>query len=102
MKIYEVFTTDIWNNNYLIGFFKNLDDCIDIINLDIDEPEAKLQKGDITEYPSTLSMVFDTYIGDILNCRGVNTDNISEDTLSIQIRGFILDSELVIENLQSL
>lgn len=32
MKIYQVFLQDEWNNNYLLGFFKSLDDCIPEVN----------------------------------------------------------------------
>ena len=28
MKIYQIFFTDEYNNNYDLGFFKNLDDAV--------------------------------------------------------------------------
>ena len=102
MKVYQIFLNDIWDNNYLLGFYKNLDDAIDDINGFIDEEEYHLQKGDLQEYPSTFSSVFDAYLIDILENKGIEADTFSEDIATLGIRGFILDSDAIRESLASL
>ena len=103
MKIYEVFLTDIWNNNYLLGFYKDLDDAIVDINKYIDNEDYHLKKGDLKEYPSTFDYCFDTNVYDIHynnNPKGIE-DEYCEDE-DIQIRGFILDSERLLDTISEL
>lgn len=97
-KIYEVFVTDLWNNNYLMGFYKNLDDSINDINSMLDD-KHKIEKGDIKEYASTFDMCFGTCIGDILMDKGQlsEEDDDFEDLSSMMVRGFILDSKKLLE-----
>lgn len=102
MKVYQVFLNDIWNNNYLLGFYKDLDDAIEDINGFIDDKKYHLQKGDLQEYPSTFSSIFDTNVADILASRDIDVDNLDDDVMSLEIRGFILDSDAIRESLASL
>lgn len=98
-KIYQVFITDEYNNNYLLGFYKDLDDSIDDINNFISNDEYKLQKGDVKEYPCTFEPAFDVCLYDILLSRyGDDFEDCNLDT-SLYIRGFILDKEKLIEEL---
>lgn len=101
MKIYQIMTIDIWNNITLIGFYKNLDDAIDDINGMIFEDSFKLESGDLQEYPSTFSTVFDTTVGDVFENKhpGLAESQAlyDEEDYQLQIRGFILESDTVIE-----
>lgn len=101
-KIYQVFVTDEYNNNYLCGFYKNLDDCIDAVNGYIQKEEYKLKKGDIKEYVSSFDTCFDTCLYDILlNRYGDDFEDCDLDA-SLYIRGFIFDKEELIEELKLL
>lgn len=76
-KKYIVFTQDEWNNNYLMGFYDDLDDAIPDINGWLEIYNLKLEKGDLVEYPSTFGTVFDKELE-------------TEDETVLMIRGFIL------------
>ena len=76
-KKYIVFTQDEWNNNYLMGFYDNLDDAIPDINDWLEIYDLELEKGDLVEYPSTFGTVFDKELE-------------TEDETVLMIRGFIL------------
>lgn len=105
MKIYQVMVIDIWNNITLVGFFKNLDDSVDPINDYIFEDKFKIKKGDLKEYASTFSMVFDTTVGDIYDNNHPNDkddDVYNEEYYQLQIRGFILDSDDMINEIHAL
>lgn len=103
MKIYEIFLTDIWNNNYLVGFYKNLDDAIDDINAQIYEDKFHLEKGDLKEYPSTFNCCFDVNIGDIyLNKHPELTEDTYCEDMDMWVRGFILDGDLLFDELGKL
>lgn len=105
LKIYEVFVKDQWNNVYLCGFYKDLDDSIDDINKYIPEYKFKLQKGDIHEYISTFGTAFDTSVYDVASCKNsIKDEDFEEDneSLLLEIRGFILDSELLKDTLDTL
>lgn len=96
MKVYEVFIIDNWNNIYLIGWYKDLDDAIEGINDHITNDKYKLEKGDLKEYPSTFNNCFDTSVYDIYQSKNSDDEIDYED--DIQIRGFIFNSlELIKE-----
>jgi len=94
-KLYHVFIIDLWNNITEIGHFTNLDDAIPGINNMISNDKWKIETGDIREYPSTFSAVFDTNLYDIISCRGLTEEEMGEfeesEESSLQIRGFIYD-----------
>ena len=100
-KMYQVFVTDEWNNNYLIGFYNNLDDCISEVNKFIDEEKFKLIPGDIKEYASTFGVCFDTSLYDILLSRDIYSEEELED-VSIYIRGFVLDKDTIMDTISKL
>lgn len=90
---------------YLIGFYKTLDDAILDINSYIEKEEYQLKKGDLKEYPSTYSTVFDTSVYDIVSGRegfNENEDYYDDEDLSLLIRGYILDKTKLIEEIESL
>lgn len=95
MKMYQVFLQDEWNNNYLLGFFKNLDDCIPAVNdylKGYGDGTHLLKPGDISEYPSTFGSVFDTGMYDVFS----DADGeFAEEVCGLYVRGFILDSDSV-------
>ena len=100
MKIYEIFLNDVWNNNYLIGFYKNLDDAIDQINKNINSKKFYLEKGDLKEYPSTFGNCIDVSIGDIyFHKHPDSVDDFYDDDMNMWVRGFIFDSEKLIKEL---
>ena len=100
MKVYEVFISDIWNNVYLIGFFKNLDDAIEGINGYIVDKKYHLEKGDLKEYISTFGVCFDTTVGDIYCSKHQDIENdFYDDDANISIRGFILDSKSILKDI---
>lgn len=76
-KKYIVFTQDEWNNNYLMGFYDDLDDAIPDINDWLEVYNIKLNKGDLVKYPSTIGSAFDKEIE-------------TEDGTFLMVRGFIL------------
>lgn len=81
MKVYQVIFQDEWNNLYHLGFFKDLNDAVPAVNemLSSYDDIEKLNPGDLTEYPSTFSAVFDR-------------EFYSEDEgTSVSVRGFIFD-----------
>lgn len=94
MKIYEVIFQDEWNNLYLIGYFKTLDDAIEPLNEQLKQYNVKLKKGDLVEYPSTFGYCFDKDLSELFE----NNDEVS----NLQIRGFILDKEKVLEVINNL
>ncbi len=104
MKVYQVFVQDIWNNLTLLGFYKDLDDAVEDINGYITDPKFQIKKGDLKEYPSTFNSCFDTSVGDIAENNGVeiSEDEYSEEDCNLYIRGFILDSEEIIKEINNL
>ena len=99
-KIYQIFVQDIWNNNHLIGFFKNLDDAIPGINEFIEDGKWHLHPGDLKEYPGTVSPVVDVMLTDILESRGEDCEELFDtDEASLMIRGFILEVEDTLDEL---
>lgn len=91
-KIYQVFVNDVWNNNYLIGFFKNLDDAIPGINEFIERDEWKLEPGDLKESAGTVGPVFDAYLTNILESKEIDCEELYDcDEGQLSIRGFILE-----------
>lgn len=103
MKIYNIFLTDIWNNNYLIGFYRNLDDAIEEINKCIPNEKFFLEKGDLKEYPSTFNSCFDVSILDIYSNKHQDEDDTYFDEFEdLWVRGFILDGDELLEEIKKL
>ena len=84
-KIYEVFMTDEFNNNYLIGFYNELKNAVPAINDFLVPYEAKIET--LEEYPSTFGPCFDTDV-----FRETNEDD-DYDWTGVMIRGFIFDAD---------
>ena len=63
--LYQVVFEDEYLNLWEVGWYENLDDAIDDLNGFIWEDVFKLQKGDLSVYPSTFGFAFDTCIYDI-------------------------------------
>lgn len=101
MKIYEVLIQTEWDNLIQLGYYKSLDDAIDDINGELSVYGVKIKAGDIKEYASTFDTCFDTSVGDILAPEdGSELEN--EELYNVSIRGFILDSDKVIEAIKGL
>ena len=104
MKYYQVIFVDEYDNFYDLGNFKNLADAEPAVNDylrqyrlseedDIDPgavPEFGFNKNQdrLTEYPGTFGPVFDR--------------NINVEEGYVAVRGFIFDTELVINDLKEL
>jgi len=106
MKVYEIFLTDNYDNFYLIGFYKSLDDAIDEINMNIEDDRFKLEEGDLKEYASTFNMCFDTCLWDIFESKypelAGKSDYSDFSDGGIWVRGFILDSQSLLNTLSEL
>lgn len=103
MKIYVVFLNDVWNNDYLVGFYKDLNDAIDEINLNIMNEKYHLEKGDLKEYPSTFNSCFDVCIGDIYYAKHPSEeDEYYHEEDNLWVKGFILDGDELLINIQEL
>lgn len=94
-KVYQVFVSDLWNNNYLVGFFKDLDAAVPQINNFISEEKWFVKEGDLREYPSTFSTCFDNSLMNIIEGRTEDKEVLDEfydsEEASLEIRGFILE-----------
>lgn len=88
MYVYQVIFQDEYNNLYLLGFYKDLDDCIDSVNEYLGDDYKKLEKGDLTVYPSTFEMNFDKTIYDKDECN------------CVYVRGFVYDNETLIKEVE--
>ncbi len=99
MKIYQVIFVDEYNNFYELGLFRSLLDAEPEVNnmldsyQDIDSGETPRfgedeNLGHLEEYPSTFSMCFDRTIDIEEGC--------------VQIRGFIKDSNDMLEDIKKL
>lgn len=93
MKIYEILFEDEYNNLYQLGYYKSLDSAISDINSELSTYNIKLKEGDLKEYASTFGSCFDANIGYLT---GAPEDS---ETYSISIRGFILDSDRIVEDM---
>ena len=60
--LYQVVFEDEYLNLFEVGWYENLDDAIDDINGFIWEDAFKLQKGNLSIYPSIFGFAFDTCI----------------------------------------
>lgn len=97
MKIYQVIYQDEYNNLYELGYYKNLDDAIPDINAEISDTGLELKPGDLKEYPSTFNSVFDL---DLWNL--TEDEDLQEELSGKMIRGFILDTEAIKEEIKKL
>lgn len=89
-KLYQVIFVDEYNNAEDVGYFKKLDDAIQILNGHISiYGDYKLEKGDIMEYMSNDGYVFDHYLSDIFCNKIGESEKIYEDFQSCMVRGFI-------------
>lgn len=102
MKLYQVILQDEYNNLYEVGLYKSLDDSIKDLNKELEVYNIKLEKGDLREYPSTFGQCFDCYLSDLAESKGITDQEKIDEMLGVQIRGFILDSELITERISKL
>lgn len=89
-RIYEVIFVDEYNNFDLIGYFNDLDNCIDLINDRIDvygNGKYKLKKGDIKPYASTMNECFDFTLGS--KFEEEFGEEAYDDFQGCEVRGFI-------------
>lgn len=102
MKYYEVIFVDEYENWYEVGYFKDLADAEPEVNSylrdyklcedDETDPGGTPEFGEnknldrLVEYPSTMNMVFDRQIVVEEGC--------------VQVRGFIKDTQLTIDELK--
>ena len=84
-KIYEVFMSDEYSNNYLIGFYHELKNAVPAINDFLVPYEAKIET--LEEYPSTFGECFDTEV-----VKEVENDE-EDNWTGVMIRGFIFDAD---------
>lgn len=86
--LYQVVFEDEYLNLIEVGWYENLDDAIDDINGFIWEDAFKLQKGDLSVYPSTFGFAFDTCIYDIALTRH-DEEELMDYQGGEMIRGFV-------------
>ena len=87
-KLYQIFFIDEYNNADELGWFENIDDCIEQINDRISlYGEYKIEKGDIKAQVGTFSEYIRTYISDVLEPR--YGEEVYEEFQSCFIRGFV-------------
>ncbi|MBO7615087.1 MAG: hypothetical protein J6T15_05265 [Bacilli bacterium] len=79
MKKYIVFIQDEWNNNYLIGFYDELNEAVPEVNEFLETYNTKIDE--LKEYVSTFGTCFDTEVE-------------TPDENYIMIRGFNLSGYL--------
>ena len=88
--LYEVMMQDEYDNLYLLGFYKTLDDSIEDVNGFLaayeDDGAVPLEKGDLAEYASTFGSCFDREVEwrDDGDCPG-----------TLMVRGFVLSAKAV-------
>ena len=88
MYVYQVIFQHEFNNLYLLGFYKDLDDCIDSINEYLGDDYKKLEKGDLVVRPSTFDMCIDKEIYD------------KDESNCVYVRGFVFDNETLIKEVE--
>lgn len=88
-KIYEVFMTDEFNNNYFIGFYNELKNAVPDINSFLEPYDAKIET--LEEYPSTFGECFDTEVSREIE----DDDDPDSGWMGVMIRGFIFDADLL-------
>ena len=90
--LYEVMMQDEYDNLYLLGFYRSLDDAVGDVNGFLaayeDDGAVPLEKGDLAEYASTFGTCFDREVEwrDEGDCPG-----------TVMVRGFILSAKAVAE-----
>lgn len=103
MEVYEVFITDIWNNNYLVGFYNNLEDSIEEINKHIVNEKYHITKEDLKVYVSTYGKCFDVCVGDIYCGKIPEDEDIQwDEEMDMMIRGFVFDKDNLLNNINKL
>ena len=80
MRVYEVFIQDEYNNNWFMGFYKELSEAIPDINNFLEPYNTHIDE--LESYASTFDECFDREI----EC---------DDDTYIMIRGFIFDEEIL-------
>lgn len=93
MKVYEILFEDEYDNLYQLGYYKSLASAVDDINSELSVYNIKLKYDDLKEYAGTFGACFDANIGYLTDAPE------DSDAYSINIRGFILDSDAVIEDI---
>lgn len=99
MKVYQIFFTDEYNNNYDLGFFKNLDDAVPAVNEMLFDYDFQVQKGQLTEKAGMFDSYIDCYISDLFSEEDYEREEYLE-LGSMMIRGFIFDSDKLIEEIK--
>lgn len=90
--LYEVMMQDEYDNLYLLGFYRALDDAVGDVNGFLaayeDDGAVPLEKGDLAEYASTFGTCFDREVEwrDEGDCPG-----------TVMVRGFVLSAKAVAE-----
>lgn len=59
LKKYQVIIQDEWNNLHHLDFYDKLEDAVDDINEWLLVYDAKIEKDELVEYPSTFGYCFD-------------------------------------------
>lgn len=103
MKIYQVMFTDEYNNNWMLGLYKDLDDAIPDINghLSVYGDGVALEAGDVKEYVSTFGSAFDTDLETVFEGKGLDYEK-CEGLCGCYVRGFVLDSDALIAEVDRL
>lgn len=90
--LYEVVMQDEYDNLYLLGFYRSLDDAVGDVNGFLaaygDDGAVPLEKGDLAEYASTFGTCFD---------REVEWKNEDDCPGTVMVRGFVLSAKSVAE-----
>lgn len=90
--LYEVMMQDEYDNLYLLGFYRALDDAVADVNGFLaayeDDGAVPLERGDLAEYASTFGTCFDREVEwrDEGDCPG-----------TLMVRGFVLSAKAVAE-----
>ena len=94
-KLYEVIFVDEFDNFTNLGFYKTLDDSLKDINgrLLAYGKQYKLERGEVSEHPSTLGSCFDLdIISHFTEKLGEKfEEQIIEDLHGVSIRGFVYE-----------
>jgi len=95
-KIYQVIFQDEYDNLINLGYYKNLEDSVEDINVYLfNYTNYKLKKEDLKEYAGTFSSCFDLNLNFLLESDEV-------EMYDLRVRGFIYNYKDLIEDLKGL